>query len=126
MRSRPLRTQKLRSPTYVEERLADGELFYRLKDYLRASVILTDVVEHYPSHRAYPDALMLLGESLYSAGDVYGARTRFRQILDQSEKQAYQSYLQRALGRLIDIALRTRDFRGVEEYFDRRIISIVI
>ena len=119
LRSRPLRTQKLRSPTYVEERLADGELFYRLKDYLRASVILTDVVEHYPSHRAYPDALMLLGESLYSAGDVYGARTRFRQILDQSEKQAYQSYLQRALGRLIDIALRTRDFRGVEEYFDR-------
>lgn len=119
LRSRPMRVQKLRSATYVEERLADGELFYRLKDYLRASVIFTDIVEHYEGHRAYPDALMLLGESLYSAGDTYGARTRFRQILEHAEQQAYQPYVQRALGRLIDIALKTRDFRGVEEYFDK-------
>ncbi len=119
LRNQPLRTQKLKGPTYVEERLADGELFYRLKDYMRASVILTDIVESYPTHRAYPSALMLLGEALYNAGDIYGARTRFRQILEHSEQQAYQPFVQRALGRLIDIALRARDFRGVEAYFDK-------
>ena len=34
-----------RSPTFVEERLTDGELFYRLQDYIHAAIILTDVVE---------------------------------------------------------------------------------
>ncbi|MFW5921595.1 MAG: hypothetical protein ACOCUS_07120, partial [Polyangiales bacterium] len=29
-----LRASRLRSPTYVEERLTDGELFYRLQDYV--------------------------------------------------------------------------------------------
>ena len=64
----PLRRQELQSPTFVEERLTDGELFYRLKDYVRASIILTDVVDNHPQHRAVPDALFLLGESLYAAG----------------------------------------------------------
>ncbi len=66
---------RLRSPTYVEERLTDGELFYRLQDYVRASIIFTDIVENYPTHRAYPDALFLLADSLFRAGDYLGART---------------------------------------------------
>ena len=39
----PLRAEAVRSPTYVEERLTDGELYYRLRDYMRASIIFTDL-----------------------------------------------------------------------------------
>ncbi|MCA9583230.1 MAG: tetratricopeptide repeat protein, partial [Myxococcales bacterium] len=114
----PVDRSALRSPTYVEERLSDGELFYRLQDYVRASIILTDIVQNHVGHRAYPDALFLLADSLYRAGDYMGARTRFQQILQQAtQSRAYRAYVQRALGRLIEIAIRTRNFDGVEDYF---------
>ena len=48
----PLQASAVRSPTYVEERLTDGELYYRLQDYLRASIIFTDIVDNFPRHRA--------------------------------------------------------------------------
>jgi TolA-binding protein len=115
----PLRRQDLQSPTHVEERLTDGELFFRLKDYVRASIILTDVVDNYPTHSAVPDALFLLGESLYSAGDLLGARTRLRQLIAKADQAAYRPYASKALGRLIEIAIQTRDFDGVEGYFER-------
>lgn len=113
----PLRRSQRRSPTYVVERLTDGELFYRLQDYVRASIIFTDIVENYPNHDAYPDALFFLGDSLYRAGDYLGARTRFRELIAHSGDVRYRDHLQRALGRLIEIAIHTRDFDGVEDYF---------
>ena len=115
----PVRRTSLRSPTYVEERLTDGELFYRLHDYTRSSIIFTDIVDSHPQHRAFPDALFLLADSLFRAGDVLGARTRFRQIIDRADERAFRPYVQRALGRLIEISIRTRDFDGVEELFQR-------
>ncbi len=113
----PLRRTQRHSPTFVEERLTDGELFYRLQDYVRASIIFTDIVENYPEHRAFPDALFLLGDSLFRAGDYLGARTRFRELIQHSGETEFRPYLQRALGRLIEIAIHTRDFDGVEDYF---------
>ena len=115
----PLRRNRLRSPTFVEERLADGELFYRLQDYVRASIIFTDIVENYSTHRAYPDALFLLGDALFRAGDYLGARTRFRELINHTGESQYRDHVQRALGRLIEIAIHTRDFDGVEGYFQQ-------
>ncbi|MBK8169307.1 MAG: tetratricopeptide repeat protein [Sandaracinaceae bacterium] len=115
----PVRHDNLQSPTHVEERLTDGELFYRLQDYIRASIIFTDIVDNYPRHTAYPDALFLLADSLFRAGDQLGARTRFRQLIDRADEQQFRPYAQRALGRLIEIAIHTRDFDGVEGYFAR-------
>ncbi|MGF1467785.1 MAG: tetratricopeptide repeat protein [Sandaracinaceae bacterium] len=115
----PLRRSRMRSATFVEERLIDGELFYRLQDYVRASIIFTDIVDNYPRHRAYPDALFLLADSLFRAGDYLGARTRFREVIQHSEEAPYRPYVQRALGRLIEIAIHTRNFDGVEGYFAR-------
>lgn len=112
-----LRRQNLRSRTYVEERLTDGELFYRLQDYLRASIIFTDIVDNFPQHAGYPDALFLLADSLFQAGDYLGARTRFRLVLDGAGRPSYRPYVQRALGRLIEIAIHIRDFDGVDAYF---------
>jgi tetratricopeptide (TPR) repeat protein len=111
------RRERARSPTWVEERLTDGELFYRLQDYVRASIIFTDIVDNHATHRAYPDALFLLGDSLFRAGDYLGARTRFRMILDRAGETPFTPFVQRALGRLIEIAIHTRNFDGVEEYF---------
>ena len=119
LRHSPLRRAQTLSPTYVEERLADGELFYRLQDYVRASVIFTDIVDNYPQHRAYGDALFLLGDSLFRAGDYLGARTRFREVIERADEVALRPFVQRSLGRLIEIAVHIRDFGGAESYFER-------
>jgi TolA-binding protein len=113
----PLEEQGRRSATHVEERLTDGELFYRLQDYVRASIIFTDIVDNYPQHAAYSDGLFLLADSLFRAGDYLGARTRFREVIARSSDPRFRPFIQRALGRLIEIAIHTRDFDGIEEVF---------
>jgi TolA-binding protein len=118
LRASPLRSTELRSPTYVEERLTDGELFLRLRDYVRASIIFTDIVENFPKHAAYPDAVFLLAESLFAAKDYLGARSNFRVILDHANSPAFRPHLQRSLGRLIEIAIHIQNFDGIQEYFD--------
>jgi tetratricopeptide (TPR) repeat protein len=114
-----VRPHDLKSSTFVEERLTDGELYLRLEDYLRAAILLMDVVEHYPTHRAYPEALFLLGESLFFAGDYLGARKRYAEVIDRSSEPAFSPHLQMSLSRLIEIAIHTRDFREVDGYFAR-------
>lgn len=111
-----IRAREVKSDTFVEERLTDGELFLRLEDYLRAAIILTDIVEHYPTHRAYPDALFLLGESLLAGGDELGARTRYAEIIDRAGEPAFRPFVQPSLSRLIEIAIRTRDYTNIEKY----------
>jgi len=115
----PVRPHDLKSETFVEERLTDGELYLRLEDYLRAAILLTDIVEHYPTHRAYPEALFLLGESLFFADDYLGARRRYSEVIERSAEPTFAPFLQRSLSRLIEIAIYTRDFREVDGYFAR-------
>ncbi|TFH32310.1 MAG: tetratricopeptide repeat protein [Myxococcales bacterium] len=114
-----VRRHDLKSDTFVEERLTDGELYLRLQDYLRAAILLMDIVEHYPTHRAYPEALFLLGESLFLAGDYLGARKRYAEVIDRSSDPIFAPHLQASLSRLIEIAIHTRDFREVDGYFAR-------
>ncbi len=111
-----VRPHDAKSDTFVEERLADGELYLRLEDYLRAAILLTDVVEHHPTHRAYPEALFLLGESLFLAGDNLGARKRYGEVIDRGSDPAFATYVEPSLSRLIEIAIHTRDFRQVDGY----------
>lgn len=113
----PLAETERQSATHVEERLTNGELFYRLQDYVRASIIFTDIVDNYGSTPSYPDALFLLADSLFRAGDYLGARTRFREIIQHSSESRFHPYVERALGRLIEIAIHTNDFDGVDDVF---------
>jgi len=101
----------------VEDRFADAELLYRLRDYARSAVLFTDIVENYQSSPAYPQSLFLLGDALYQAGDRYGARTRLREVMRHIGDPLYRPFVQRALGRLIEIAIRLNDYAGVDEYF---------
>jgi len=113
----PLEVNQRRSPTYVEERLTDGQLFYQLQDYIHAAIIFTDLVDNYPDHAAFPDAQFLLADSLFRAGDYFGARSQFRIVIDHASESRFRPYTQRALGRLIEIAIHTRDFDGIEDVF---------
>lgn len=108
-----------RSQKRPEERLSDGKILLKLKSYVPASLVLSDVVENYPQHPAAPEALYYLGEALYGAGDYYGARTRFRELLAKGDQPSTRGLTSSALGRLIEIAIRTRNFDGVDEYFER-------
>ncbi len=120
LQAEPLRKEQLRSATHVEERLADGELFFQLKDYTRAAIIFSDIVNNYPNHTAYPNAVYMLAESLYKARDFFGSRRHFRQVLEGSSNNAgFRSYVKPSIGRLVDIAIQTQDFRDIETYFVR-------
>lgn len=99
------------------ERTADADLLYRLRDYARASVLFTDIVSNYGDSPAYPYALFMLGESLYQAGDRLGARNRFREVVQHAQDPRFRPFIQRSLGRLIEIALRTGDVTGIDEIF---------
>lgn len=119
MLAQRVNASELKSDTFVEERLTDGELYLRLEDYLRAAILFTDIVDHYPTHRAYPEALFLLGESLYLAGDYLGARKRYAKVIDRGDEAPFAPYLQPSLSRLIQIAIHTRDFEDIDGYFSR-------
>lgn len=114
-----METERARSPHWVEEHIADAEIYYRLHDYLRASILLTDILDHYPNHPAIPDARLLLANALFEAGDMLGARVQYTAILDHANEPGYSPYAETALGRVVEIALRTRSFEGVQAYFDR-------
>ena len=44
--SRRVQPHDLKSDTFVEERLTDGELYLRLEDYLRAAILFTNRTQH--------------------------------------------------------------------------------
>jgi tetratricopeptide (TPR) repeat protein len=93
----------------VEQRLANGELLYRLKDYNRAAVVLSEILEEFPNTTSYPDALWLRGETYYAQGDYLGARRDYRAIVDHGGESRYDSYFGKALARLVDVSLRLND-----------------
>jgi tetratricopeptide (TPR) repeat protein len=104
-----------RSP---EARIADGEILLRTKDYARAAGVLNQVIEKYPTHpTAYPDALYLLGETYFESKQYLSARRTYRQMVDRSSDRGFANYQARALARLIDVALRTQDYTGLDEVF---------
>ena len=103
-------------PTVADRRVVDAELLFNLKNYREAATLLLDVVDKYPNSHAYDDALFLLGESLFQDKDLNSARHYFRQAV---QKHTGSRPEQNALGRLIEIALRTGDMEEIEDYLAR-------
>jgi len=92
-----------------EQRLANGELLYRMKDYTRAIVVLSEVLEEFPNTPSYPDALWLRGETYYGAHDYLAARRDYRVLVDHGNEPRFQVYFGKALARLVDVSLRLND-----------------
>lgn len=103
-------------PNIADRRVLDAELLFNLKNYSEAATILLDVIEKYPSSRAYDDAIVLLGEALWQDKDLFSARRYFELAIKKNTGSRKE---QQALQRLIEIALRTGDFENVEEYLGR-------
>ncbi len=101
----------------VEARLANGELLYRSKDYERALVVLSEIIEGYPNTPSYTDALWLRGETFYASGEYLSARRDYRAIVKRGNEPRFQPWVARALGRLVDVSIRTGDIDSLDEVF---------
>ena len=101
----------------VEARLANGEILFRTKDYEHASVAFSEILEGYPDTPSYPDALYLLGETYYQSHEYLSARRAFREVVTKGHDPRFQSYVGRALARLVDVSLRLNDLSGLDEVF---------
>jgi tetratricopeptide (TPR) repeat protein len=92
-----------------EHRLANGELLYRMNDYGRAVVVLSEILEEFPNTPSYPDALFLRGETYYAAHDYLAARRDYKALVERGNEPRFQAYFGKALARLVDVALRLND-----------------
>jgi tetratricopeptide (TPR) repeat protein len=93
----------------AEQRLANGQLLFGMKDYNRANVVLSEILEEYPNTPSYPDALWLRGEVYYASNDYFAARRDYRALVDRGSESRFQTYFGRALARLVDVSLRLKD-----------------
>jgi tetratricopeptide (TPR) repeat protein len=103
----------------VEQRVANGELLYRSKDYARATVVFSEILEEFPDTPSYVDALWLRGETFYAQKEYLSARRDYRQIVDKASEPRFSPYLGRALARLVDVCLRINDIQGLDEVFTK-------
>ena len=101
----------------VEQRLANGELLYRSKDYERALVVLSEIIEGYPDTPSYVDALWLRGETFYTSGEYLSARRDYRAIVKRGNEPRYAPYVGKALARLVDVSIRIGDIDSLDEVF---------
>src|SRR5512132_912403 len=113
-----------------EQRIADATLLMGAKDYTRAAGVLNEVVEKYPTHpTAYPDALTMLGETYFRSNQYLSARRVFNEIVRRGGEPRFASYQSKALGRLVDVALRLKDYTTLDEIFasmrDRERLDVV-
>jgi tetratricopeptide (TPR) repeat protein len=93
----------------AEQKLANGELLYRMNDYNRAVVVLSEILVEYPDTPSYPDALWLRGETYYAAHDYLSARRDYKALIDRAGEPRFQVYFGRSLARLVDVSLRLDD-----------------
>lgn len=107
LRSRYLGTDTGRSVEVLQKQAQQGEVYYLLKDYLRASIILWDIVED-PKNQSLPnykDAVYYLADSLYYNDNWLAARFYFEQIL----ADATSPHRENALLRLLQMATVSGD-----------------
>lgn len=99
-----------------EQRLVDGELLLKAKDYPRAIIVLNEIAEKYPSHpTVYPDAMLMLGDAYYESRQLLSARRAYKSILDASGEPRMTTRAPRAFVRLVDIALRKQNYKELDE-----------
>ena len=112
--------EKAKAQRYtVEQRLTNGELLYRTKDYPRAVVVFSEILEEFPDTPSYPDALWLRGETFYAQKEYLSARRDYRAIVERNQEPRFNPYFGKALARLVDVCLRINDIKGLDEIFQK-------
>jgi tetratricopeptide (TPR) repeat protein len=110
-------------PPTPAQRVAAGDMLLRTKDYDRAILTLSKVLELHRQGKvpvnAYADATFLIGEAYFQSSQYLSARRHYREVLEKGTEGPYSAYVGRSLSRLVDIALRTRDLGGLDFVFAR-------
>lgn len=101
------------------QRLANGELLYRTKDYERASVVFSELIEEHPGTPAAAEALWLRGETYYASKELLSARRDYRAMVDRGSDPRHARFFTRALARLIDVSIRLDDTAELQALFQR-------
>ncbi len=102
----------------AEQRIGEAVLATGSKDYARAANLLNEVIEKYPNHpTALPDALSMLGEVYFRSKQFLSARRVFKQIVARSGEGRFSQYQAGSLGRLVDIALRLKELKELDDIF---------
>jgi len=98
----------------VERRLREGEIHFLLKDYLRAAIVLLDVVEdpQYAGHGKMDECRFLLAQSLRMSRNYSGARAYYEELAPRVTGERLKDVV---LG-LLQIAGATNDFEDVDRY----------
>lgn len=100
----------------ASQRIADALLLLGSKDYTRAAVELTKVIEKYPDHpSAYAEAVSLLANVYFQSGQELSAQRMYQMILAQSADPRFSTYQAVALARMTGIALRTKNDRLLDD-----------
>jgi hypothetical protein len=100
----------------LSRRLADGQINFLLRDYLRASILLLDAVEN-PRNKGraqWYEAVYLLAESLNKSRNIQGAVKYYRVLVNRGKQHA-----QKALVRLMEIAAKTQKSSWLDQYFQQ-------
>ena len=106
-----------------EKQIASGELSLRTRDYERAIQVFNQLCELHSQGKvqaaSHADALFLLAESYFESDQLLSARRRYQELIRLAKSPSYVEYSGKALGRLVDIALRTGDLRDLDFVFEQ-------
>ncbi len=103
----------------VEERLANGEILYRTKDYARSGAVLSEIIEGFPNTPSYPDAMWFRAEGYYESKEYLSARRDYRQLVDHGSDARFAPYFGKALARLVDVSIRLGDVASLDDVFQK-------
>jgi TolA-binding protein len=95
-------------------RTIDAQVNFGIGNYDEAAIVLYDVVERYPNHKVYDEALYYLSESLFLKGDYVASRTYFTRLV--AERGTSSRFYQQSLERLIELTLKLNDSENVERW----------
>jgi len=100
-------------PDLPDRQLIDAQGLLGLGRTDEATTLLLGVIARWPHAPAAHDAAFLLGDALFSLRDFLSARRYFEEATAHFTGTKRE---QRALGRLVEIALRTGDFEHCDRY----------
>jgi len=95
-------------------RTIDAQVNFGIGNYDEAAIVLYDVVERYPNHKVYDEALYYLSESLFMKGDYVASRSYFTKLV--VERGTRSRFYQQSLERLIELTLKLNDSENVEKW----------
>lgn len=89
----------------AEQKLANGEILYRLNDFQHASVIFNEILIEFKDTPSYPDALWLLGETYYASHDFLAANGAYKELVTRGSEPRFRGYFGKALARMVDVTI---------------------